>query len=900
MNTNNDNLSDKEKLLDTNAKTTRKQNQWTINDLKVNIDSVYRSPYSSTGSLVISQSTDNQDESLISNNDNFSEIRYKGSNISSSARRGSLVLSDSESDRSLTLLTPPNVRRRALSATSRPKDRFSMLEFGSSKIDDVNKLSPTRHSMAFDNGFNINNKMIKNSLEDREIIDRVRIGNAGKGFGNLINNDGEKGSIADLIADVKDEDAVKLAMITQKHAGQKNRMHNTETDIEKSIAQKDGRVFSEATITNSTMCKQFLENKYHILFKIINNNGVYNPLTIVKIRKNDLPRDGSDHSLGSSENSSWGNSRNKIKSRGSLPRHKESNIWNVSHMEIIKDYEQKNKFDQIHPSRQFVRDDKENFDDDKDYPESESDEIKKRQKYLQLSQMFNPPTTQEMMRSREKEEKESNDLKLKEEKHSLSSNSTTSLSQGKEDSYNKSKKWSIHFFKRKDRKHKNKSSLSNIGIIQVSDDSLGLQTNAKHVSETSSGDQTPRSSLEDSTRQIDSEDIMSNSERMHYESSVSEEKHNYNRTDDLIDDVSSQVNSLDGHSNKSSTRSSVNLEPDDDVGYSSRQNIAESSNIGDHYDKFIGDEHEDNHFNRLSSENKVIESSGSEDEYEDETTIGLVGETVLVNLDILPQELVNLVHDYQEHGIVDRNIDNGRFVELDIGLNENFKFRKLISYGVDLLVLQISLVSEDVDIKSLSQQDADEIIKRCDDYSEYIDEAIKFLENYEIQLSKREDIIKDNIFKSIDILMKSSNILESSFDVNQQSIAENKKSIKEEIKLLNNKLVNIEDTVNKLEGQHISFTEKMEITLSKIENMTLEVNNDYFNDLKILEDEIQLIIAEREKSPWLDVFYLMMSYVITVIMIMYWFVVACFKLFKKILLVPCKMVEIITSSNSSH
>lgn len=51
--------------------------------------------------------------------------------------------------------------------------------------------------------------------------------------------------------------------------------------------------------------------------------------------------------------------------------------------------------------------------------------------------------------------------------------------------------------------------------------------------------------------------------------------------------------------------------------------------------------------------------------------------------------------------------------------------------------------------------------------------------------------------------MKSSNILESSFDVNQQSIAENKKSIKEEIKLLNNKLVNIEDTVNKLEGQHI-------------------------------------------------------------------------------------------------
>jgi hypothetical protein len=50
--------------------------------------------------------------------------------------------------------------------------------------------------------------------------------------------------------------------------------------------------------------------------------------------------------------------------------------------------------------------------------------------------------------------------------------------------------------------------------------------------------------------------------------------------------------------------------------------------------------------------------------------------------------------------------------------------------------------------------------------------------------------------------MNSSNTSESSFDVNQQSIADNKMCIRKEIKFLNNKLVNIEDTVNKLEGQH--------------------------------------------------------------------------------------------------
>jgi hypothetical protein len=162
MNIDNDNLSVKEKLLDTD-KIIRKPDQWTLN---------------------------NQDGSLVGNNN--SGILYKDnissdteSNISS-IRRGSFVLSDLESNRSSlsTLLAQSNTRRRALSTTS--KDRFSMLEFGSSRIDGAsNRLSsPTRHSMAFDNRFN--------SLEDRE-IDRERIGNAGKGFGNLINDEGGKG-----------------------------------------------------------------------------------------------------------------------------------------------------------------------------------------------------------------------------------------------------------------------------------------------------------------------------------------------------------------------------------------------------------------------------------------------------------------------------------------------------------------------------------------------------------------------------------------------------------------------------------------------------------------------------------------------------------------------------------
>ena len=66
-----------------------------------------------------------------------------------------------------------------------------MHELGHSRMDDANGLLlPTRHSMAFDNGFNIKTR---HSLEDREwTIDRERIGNAGKGFRNLINDEDGK------------------------------------------------------------------------------------------------------------------------------------------------------------------------------------------------------------------------------------------------------------------------------------------------------------------------------------------------------------------------------------------------------------------------------------------------------------------------------------------------------------------------------------------------------------------------------------------------------------------------------------------------------------------------------------------------------------------------------------
>jgi hypothetical protein len=329
---------------------------------------------------------------------------------------------------------------------------------------------------------------------------------------------------------------------------------------------------SETTLSNSKTCKQLLENKYHILFKIINNNGIYNPLNIVKNKRNDFAHEGSDHSLGSSEKYSGGNNNRlisgRIKSRGSLPRHKElRSIWCVSHMEIIKDYEQRNMFDQVCPGKQIVRTDSQSNDDK--YP-------KKGQKNSPLLQIFSPPTIQEIQEMSSLREKAGNDGT----KHS----SLNSITQGREDFHGKSKKWPIHLFKRKDKKYKNELGSFDIRTIQeIPDDSLVSHADAKNVSDSSS-DQTPRSSLEDaqfpsekgkdSMQQIKSEGVTHNIERLYYESEskyekdvlkVPEERYNHNRilADNWTDYASSRRNSFDtsiGHSNNSSARNSVDLE----------------------------------------------------------------------------------------------------------------------------------------------------------------------------------------------------------------------------------------------------------------------------------------------------------------------------------------------------
>ncbi|RIB01017.1 hypothetical protein C2G38_2232107 [Gigaspora rosea] len=98
---------------------------------------------------------------------------------------------------------------------------------------------------------------------------------------------------------------------------------------------------SETTLSNSRMCKQYLENKYHVILKIINNNDVYNPLLVIKNRIVDVNNERiNDHN--SIPNNKICQSINRGKAGGPASRRKTPNPWHVTHMKIIKDYEQRN------------------------------------------------------------------------------------------------------------------------------------------------------------------------------------------------------------------------------------------------------------------------------------------------------------------------------------------------------------------------------------------------------------------------------------------------------------------------------------------------------------------------------------------------------------------------------
>ncbi|CAJ0857130.1 2169_t:CDS:10 [Entrophospora sp. SA101] len=558
------------------------------------------------------------------------------------------------------------------------------------------------------NAFNTNmSKRNSTSIEEREwSFDRERIGNAGKGFGNLMNDNGKQESIADLIASEKDEDVVKLAKFTQRHADQMNKSRLSVIEHEKypkennscSSKQKDDQlnnddyILEENPIASSPNDHQLVRATTEPILHNNTNNSkrrlsqIFIPPSSSSPSLSSLSPPADKHVVVNSENN-----ENLLQKRSKTLKSNET--VNTDDTTIIKTQSPLQKMNDFPTSSGEIM--------------NSVEDAQKSQEKLNNSIIYTIQDYDESSDARFMENDYENTTRIK---NVLDDNFINDNSSSKDDD----------------------SIYTSIGFSRSSSFST-------------------RHSMDDSIK------VSSNS---------------------IIIDIEATDNVMEFD-----------------------ENAKENSNDGP----------------RLS------------------------GETILVNTDILPNKLIDLIYTYQEKGLISPAEKNERYIELDFGLNEVFKFKRSIHHGVNSLNLDVSLLGDtNKDYQSFVQQEIDESLRRCDTY---IQDATKFLETYREKLSVKENAIQKNDYYSLE---SNNFIIAKHSKTKGQSLYELKDSIDIGANSLNDKLDNIDNVFSK-----------------EMKEMTFDVNNDYFHELKILEDEIQLLDTERGKSSWEDYFYLIMSYVLT-------------------------------------
>ncbi|CAG8507952.1 10750_t:CDS:10 [Acaulospora morrowiae] len=881
-----------------------------VRDPEYNAESTYKSPFSSTGSLATFVNTSSISENEMSPSEYYQEV----------SSWESKPLSTNESSLSLPSYNTPQPRRRTLSSTSRSQERFSMHELGSvdliSGMNSKQYLSPTRHSVALDNGFD--RMMGGNSNENRERnLDRERIGNAGKGFGSLISDDGEKESIAELIANVKDEDAFKLAQkITQMHASQKSPSPVLEVKSVKTIERNDVSSSqdhclrpSEATLSKSEDCKKYLEEKYREIFKIIENHETYHPVRPLRERQAIVNRGGNEYMDSVLSDRTDHQVSTKRMEKSLSDRQKED----ISQIGVMKN-DMDSRAGQVLEGA--VQHDKIDSSVNGDVENEETRFIKEIENHMsnknlrshrRLSQIFIPTSPHE------ENELGSPTGSGRGIKHSRAQSLNSITTPSHEDiSKSKSRGWSLHLFKRKDKKLRKKflkghqkplNDNKGVGIVEELFDDLPSSSNSqRNLTDSSSNDQTPRSSAEFTHSSSDKE--RGDSREMQNEN-IKFDRGSSKAHDDkrLIKDDNSEDHNAYNRWNSFGTSTGLS-----DSSIESTKDVM----VGNPKIRIITSKDPDspgysNMHRSLSEENKTIEiTTEYEGDSEGDNEPELLGETVSVKLDVLPNELVREVMKLQEKGRIPPNDDNSHYIELDIGLCKNFKFNRLVGHGVDLLELRVSLGNKQ---KSIDTQETEELIMtQCDNS---IEETEKILEINEEKLFKTQGIIraKDQRFiDDVDVPLVQSPIstegvahfqeviIPKDFVSSTETLHKLKRRIDEEVEALNDTMVIMESTVKNIENQHVSLKEDIKVMLDQIQELTLEVNNDYFRQLKVLEDDIHLLIAEQKKSSVLDIFYLTMSYVLAGIMFMFCLIVAGFKIAKRILSLPRKAWRVFSYS----
>ncbi|KAG9302789.1 hypothetical protein G9A89_009566 [Geosiphon pyriformis] len=739
------------------------------------------------------------------------------------------------------------------------------------------------------------------SFEQRErSLQREKIGNAGRGFGSLISEEGGKDSVADLLANVKDEDALKLAQITQRHANQKSRGRSSnEPENEKKAEAEHGIrasnfLPSEPTIAASRACKSFFEKKYSLLFEMIKENQLYNPLQVIRNRQDERSYEGFD------SNNFWGGNRSglfRIRSGGSnsSSRHRKS-IWDITTEELLNRYLHQ-KFPINTPK---IAIGEINEEQDKLYTVIEEDILpnSKTKQGLPHSSKFSSSSLEALIvKSESKQPRNQNPKNRRLSQPNMSSFSNAQRPDSKYSAAHMINDGHLSNENRphypNTRKHHRSSSLSSI-----SNNSLPLS--AEKHKDTHHGKLHLWSSL--FKRKLKRRHRHFVTEEHNHEETVGKSDENqHGKINEPLDEFPNSVShSFHRHLIPSSDSSPMS-------GYSSidgtPRNSAEDTWSTVEIPSVLGIPKQDN--GTISDEGSrsirsmMASSDAGETEKDlrrrspfdpnstkdsqpsEESSQGPSPRQSITDIDLGKDTLLN------ESRAPCTNSDTPPFSQQSLGQQITFNPRSESPWDeesetepeyedqlifIDRQNLPPDLVSYLVhqDMGTIVNMEGEqfEMTKITSRYQSYIKEAKESI-NQSHLVDQLDDIRASFLFtdEMDDIpFVQSPLSTEKNFSayppIKKESLVAPKSQLKTELQSLEMVLIKFEGLLETLKMKHSSLAQDMHSTLDQINGMALDANKDYVHELKLLDDEIQVLTQKRDESFFLDIFYIMLSYVL--------------------------------------
>ncbi|KAL1920804.1 uncharacterized protein VTP21DRAFT_11439 [Calcarisporiella thermophila] len=318
--------------------------------------------------------------------------------------------------------------------------------------------------------------------------------------------------------------------------------------------------------------------------------------------------------------------------------------------------------------------------------------------------------------------------------------------------------------------------------------------------------------------------------------------------------------------------------------------------------KEIGERVMDNEERRDEGEVKREEDENEQEEQFNSEEQGVelnLEQAIVIDLDLVPKHIKPYVEHFRKWAVLWRQDEEESLAVFDPSTSAKLRFEKLIDGGDQLINLVVLLVSES------DQNMLSEIEGALARYQRQIAIALDFVQHCELNLQQRAkfleeflyDLESDNESLSTMISMSSiptnasvstrppsSIIIHSEHGANSTgsgSFIPSQEFVYGSLHAMSADQVRTAAGLDILDALNRKIVGQLRSLTADMTEMMAVINEHNFHTVKALEDDIQIINAVRAKSPWLDIGYVVLEYMVTGLAIVFWLVVTVLRAGRK-------------------